>query len=166
MNEHMKQYPSRPTVSQPKLAERILSEFSGFSLSEDKAEDIASEFSYPMDGYELAKVLEKWCSWDVSRDAMEALDEIDSIYSKLAEELEKEWVDTNAIQPPFPVGTMVEFTQHLTLSIGKITEVYSHGAAKYCIKPKGQDDEKENHRRFIVRFEDVSLAAEVDGGTA
>ena len=50
------------------------------------AETIAQHYRRHMDGFELAKELDKYASWDTTRDDMEALDEVDYLVDR-AEDL-------------------------------------------------------------------------------
>ena len=111
---------------------------------EADAESIVQAYSHPMDGYELAKALERECLWDVSRDDMEMLDEVESIVSSLYRNAEKEWFDSNDIQPPLPVGTEIKQ--------GVIKGIYEYMPAYYKVKEHGCDDPS---RHLLIKYEDA-----------
>lgn len=115
---------------------------------------IARNFHKWMDGYELAKELCRNEGWDVTRDEMEELDEMDSLTRDALQKAEQEWGDSNDIQPPYPLGT--KLIVHGV--IGEITGVSDHSVASYLVKVDGQDDATCGNRRQIVRFEDAQLA--------
>lgn len=119
------------------------------------AATIAEHYSHPMDGYELAKQLDKWAYWDVSREDMETLDEMEMLVRDAHSKAEKEWVEQYSIEPPFPVGTFVETRR----GVGQIDGISSHSPACYEVKPKGQNDDEASRLRWIVKFEEVEAAA-------
>lgn len=113
------------------------------------ASQIAEEYSYPMDGFDLCKSLDKWQSWDTSRDDMEALDELDSLVDSAITKAEREWFAENDIQLPLPIGTRIEE--------GVIEGVFQHGVARYLVKENGCTREG---RHLIIKFEDAVAAKE------
>ena len=145
----MSDIPTRPVVTEDMI--RQAAEVVATRLSAN-AEDIVSEYSYPMDGFELAKELMKWHNWDVSRDDLDILDEVDSLVEALLKEAEKQWFEQNNIQPPLPIGT------HITL--GEITGIYEYDVARYEVKELGQDGDENLLGRRIIKFEDAELAGE------
>ena len=116
---------------------------------EGGADDIVSEYSHPMDGFELALRLSKHQSWDVERDEMETLDEVEATVDRLLKEAVKTWLEENDIQSPLPIGTMT--------TLGEITGIADHSIACYHVKLHGQDDSKGWSRR-VVKFEDAEAA--------
>lgn len=79
-----------------------------------------------MDGYELAKELNKWTSWDTSRDDIEALDEVDYLFDEAERAAEKAWVLEHDPQPPLPIGARIKE--------GVITGVCDYMSASYLVK--------------------------------
>lgn len=143
----------RPTVTQ----EMILKAATVVAAKIDaNAATIAEHYRHGMDGYELAKELDKWAYWDTSRDDMEALDEVDWLVDAALREAEKEWVTVNDIQPPFPIGARVQC--NVRNEIGTITGLSEYSAATYQVKPEGQDDSATGTRRWLCKFEQVSAA--------
>lgn len=116
-------------------------------LGENSAEDIAQEYRHHMDGFALAKALDKWCSWDTSREEMEALDEMDVLVGKALKAAERQWFADNNIQPPFPIGTQI--------TRGLITGIYEHDIGRYLVKENGCTKEG---RHLIIKFEDAVAA--------
>lgn len=116
---------------------------------EGGADDIVAEYSHPMDGFELALRLNKNQYWDVERDEMETLDEVEATVDQLLEDAEKKWFEENDIQPPLAIGTMT--------TLGEITGIADHSTACYHIKEHGQDDSS-GWCRLVVKFEDAKAA--------
>lgn len=116
------------------------------------AGDIAGAWNPGMDGYELARALEKYCCWDglLLQDA-EDLDSIGLVVREAEEAARKAWALEWNIQPPFPIGT--------ALTRGVIAYLDQYSAAAYGVKEHGCTEEG---RYLIVRFED----AQVQGGAA
>jgi hypothetical protein len=115
-------------------------------------ETIVNAYSHihPADGFELSKSLMDDYGWDISREEMEELDEIEGLVDDELKEREKRWVIENKIRPPFEIGSMT--------TLGEITGLYSFGVARYEIKLHGQDDSK-GFSRQIVKFEDAVRAS-------
>lgn len=143
--------PPRPTATKEMIlaAAQVVAE----KIDAD-AETIAEHYRPGMDGYELAKELDKWAYWDTSREDMEALDEVDWLVSAAVAKAEKEWVAEHNIQPPVPVGYRVQCD--VRKEVGTITGVCTRGAARYLIKPDGQDDATAGERRWLCKFEQVT----------
>lgn len=143
--------PPRPTATKEMIlaAAQVVAE-----KIEADADTIAEHYRPGMDGYELAKELDKWACWDTSREDMEALDEVDWLVEKAVTDAEKAWVEEHNIQPPVPVGTRVRCD--VRNEVGTITDIYEYRVASYLIKPDGQDDAASG--RWVCRFECVTPA--------
>lgn len=112
------------------------------------ASDIAKEFRDGMDGYELAKHLERYCYWDdLSLQDAEDLDGVSLVIRDAEEAARKAWVAEWGIQPPLPVGTHIKQ--------GVIAGVDEYGAARYTVKEHGCT---QDGRHLIVKFEDAAAA--------
>lgn len=138
--------PKRPRVDREmifKAAQEVMAEH---------ADDIANEYDYPMDGFELCKKLDRWLGWDSTREDMDTLDGMDSAVRELLEAAEKEWFEQHNIQPPYAIGTKVNLGRGDT---GEITGIYGRGHGKYLVKIDGHDDELCGYRRRIINFEDA-----------
>ncbi len=121
------------------------------------AKDIATHGNTWSDGYELAKALDDYCHWDCNLTIAEALDNFSHYASNEVAQAEKEWVERCSIQPPIPLGTRVKLLRGG--ETGTLDEVYTHGAAKYCVKIDGDPEAKAPTKaRRIVNFEDVAAA--------
>ena len=113
----------------------------------DQAADLASSYRRHMDGYQLAKNLERRHCWEITVSDVNALDCMDSDVREILTHACMVWARENDIQPPLPVGTMT--------TLGEITGLYKYEAACYevlepgCIEPS---------RRRIVRYEDACAA--------
>jgi len=108
------------------------------------AETIAQHYRRHMDGFELAKELDKYAYWNTTRDDMEALDEIDYLVDRAEELAVKAWAEEFNPQPPLPIGTRVKQ--------GVITRIYEHSPATYCIKEDGCTNDT---RSLLIKFEDA-----------
>ena len=108
------------------------------------AETIAEHYRHPMDGYELARELDRSAGWDLTMPDVEELDCLSGIVSDLHSKAEKKWAEENDIQPPLPIGS--------TITQGVIDGIYQHAPARYLVKETGDTQEG---RFLIVKFEDA-----------
>ncbi|QUX96573.1 hypothetical protein C0J08_14715 [Marinomonas sp. CT5] len=133
----------RPTMNSEILIAAAISN----GYDHDEARDIAHEYSSHMDGYDLAKDLDKNCSWDTSRETVDELDEVIGEAEGMLKALEYEWVARNNIQQPLKNGTRIKD--------GIIDGVYEHQAARYKVIRNGET--AESCSRLIIKFEDAVL---------
>lgn len=113
------------------------------------AETIAQHYRHPMDGYELARELDRHAGWDLTMSDVEELDCMSGTVGDLHREAEKKWAEENDIQPPLPIGTRIKS--------GVISGVCQHSAARYLVKEYGCT---QDGRWLLVKFEDaVAIAA-------
>ncbi|WP_153899562.1 hypothetical protein [Pseudomonas aeruginosa] len=141
----------RPVVTQEmKLAaaQKIVSEQ---GWPDHCAEQIASEYRRHMDGFDLCKELDKWHSWDTSREDMEVLDEMDNLVDQAHRDAEKAWVIANSIKPELAEGTRIRE--------GVIAGVCEYIPARYKVKENGCTHEG---RFLLVKFEDAYPVEEDD----
>lgn len=132
---------NRPTIThEMKLvaAKQIAEKLNG------DADTIAKAYHYPMDGYELARVLDRMYYWDLTMPDVEALDHMDSLVRAELDKAEKQWAEQEAIEPPLPIGTHIKE--------GVIVGVYDHMAARFMVKENGDETEG---RFLLVKFEDA-----------
>ena len=108
------------------------------------AEDIANQYCHPMDGYELAKALERWCSWDIKRSDIDDLDEIEWLVRQLHEEAVKQWVVGFDIKPILAIGTRIKQ--------GVIAGISDRFDARYMVKENGCTREG---RHLLIKYEDA-----------
>ncbi|CAN2983244.1 MULTISPECIES: hypothetical protein [Pseudomonas] len=108
------------------------------------AETIAKHYRRHMDGFELAKELDKYASWDTTRDDMDALDEVDYLVDRAEGLAVKAWAEEFKPEPPLPIGTRVKQ--------GVITRIYEHTPATYCVKEDGCTNDT---RSLLIKFEDA-----------
>lgn len=112
------------------------------------AATIAQHYRRHMDGYELAKELDKYAYWDTTRDDMETLDEVDYLVDKAEKAAIKEWAATYDPQPPFTIGTRIEQ--------GVITGIADdYSPATYLVKENGCTNDS---RSLLIKFENAKLA--------
>lgn len=146
---------ARPKIDNDMVltAAKVIAERMGVSDIVDTAESIAAVYRWPMDGFELAKKLDRWQSWDTTRSDMDELDALDSLVSKALADAEKGWFERNQPQPALEVGARIQW-RGVT---GEITGIYEHGPAKYLVKP---DNSTIGDGRYIVNFEDAQPIVE------
>ena len=108
------------------------------------ADAIADAFERRMDGYELARELDRRYGWDLTMRDVEELDEMDGLVQRQLVAAEKAWVAEHAVAPTLPVGTRIKQ--------GVIAGVSEHSAARYKVKEDGDTDAS---RFLLVRFEDA-----------
>lgn len=143
--------PPRPTLTHDiilKAAQAVASRLRGRD-----AEDIARHYRHPMDGFELCKELDKWERWGTTREDMDVLDEMEWLVSQALKDAEKEWQIENMITPPLPIGATIKCSS----GVGTITGIDEYRAARYLVKPEGQDDSQSGNMRWIIKFEDAEL---------
>lgn len=140
----------RPTVTDEMIRQAAteVAEVYYADFKDTAVESILAEYSYPMDGYELAKNLDRWHSWDATRDDVDNLDEIDCKVERMLRAAEKEWGQAFPMDPPFPVGTRI--------TRGVIDHIYEHKPAVYAVKEDGCTREG---RFLLIKFEDAKEAA-------
>ena len=137
-------------MDRPKLTKELITvtaaafcEASGWGP--DQAADMASVCrSAHMDGYELAKELDRMCGWMPTAQDVETLDNFGCPLREALRQARITWARDNNVQPPLPVGAM---TTH-----GEIIGIYAHDGACYEIRNPVDADPT---RRYIVRFEDA-----------
>ena len=120
-----------------KIAERL----------DGDADTIAEHYSHPMDGYQLARELDRYAYWDLTMSDVEELDGMSSIVDKLHRDAEKKWLAENDVQPPLPIGTAIQE--------GVIDSVCTYSAATYRVKENGCT---KDGRFLLIRFEDAVAA--------
>ena len=109
------------------------------------AETLAQHYQHPMDGYELARELDKWAGWsDLTMDDVEQLGAMWSAVRDQLRKAEKEWFEKHQIKPPLPDGTKI--------NEGVIHSVDPYGAAKYLVKESGCTLD---NRFLVINFEDA-----------
>lgn len=136
-------------MERPKITEEMILE-AAKQIAErldGDAETIAENYEHPMDGYQLAKELDRNEYWDLTMSDVEELDGMSTIVERLHNEAEKKWFAENDIQPPLPVGTAIKQ--------GVIDGVYEHAAARYKVKETGCT---QTGRFLLVKFEDAVAA--------
>lgn len=133
-------------MERPKVTKEMILEAAteiAANLDSD-AETIAEHYRHPMDGYQLAKELDRYAYWDLTMSDVEELDGMSGIVDRLHREAEKEWFSDNNIQPPLTVGTAIKQ--------GVIVDIYKHAAARYSVKENGCT---QDGRFLLVKFEDA-----------
>ena len=137
---------SRPTITQEmKLAAAMQV---AKNLVDGDAEVIASAYSYPMDGYQLARELDDRHYWSISASDVDELDAMDALVRQELERAEKEWAEREAITPKLAVGTAIKR--------GVVAGVSEHSPARYRVKEHGC---QQNGRFLLIRFEDAEAEA-------
>ncbi|MFM9928177.1 hypothetical protein VLK31_34765 [Variovorax sp. H27-G14] len=145
----------RPTVTEEmiraaimKVAPQLAGDMPTTSDIESVADSIQRVYHRYMDGFDIAKALDCYESWDTTRDEMEALDAIDMEVDRAHRAAEKQWGIDHPMAPPLPVGAMT--------TRGLIAGIYEYQPAYYCIKETGCTDAS---RHLLVKFEDARAAA-------
>ena len=136
----------RPTVGKVVILAAAEKVAAGLGKGAD-AETIADNYRPYMDGYELARQLDRYCGWGFTMAEVEALDEMTGIVMELQRDAEKTWAAAYNIQPKLPIGT--------TIKQGVIAGVCEHSAAKYRVKEHGCE---QKGRFLLINFEDAEAA--------
>lgn len=143
MNDHMKQYPPRPFVT-PDVVLAAATELANKWEFDFTPQQIALVYSHRMDGYELAKLLDTELDCEICTNDVDMLDEMQHLVDQHLLKLEKEWFAANNIQPPYPVGTVINY--------GVIDGIYEHRPATYLVK---ETHTKRPNSRLLVLWEDA-----------
>ena len=106
----------RPKVNPEMVSEAATKLAAANGWDADQAADIASVYSRHMDGYQIAKELERKHRWEISVSDVEELDCMDSDVRQILKHACVVWARENNIQPPLPVGTIT--------TLGEITGIY------------------------------------------
>ena len=146
----------RPTITK-ELIEATAAEFcKREGWPEEEAADLVRVFQHQhMDGYEIAKELERVCFWTITTQDVETLDSFCSDLREAHRQACISWARDNNVQPPLPIGAMT--------TRGEITGVSEHDGATYLVRQTGCTDEG---RRLLVRFEDARPMAVEAAGAA
>ncbi len=154
MNEIMDQVkvipPPRPKANEEIIriaAGKIVTQFSKLQTQGDEeycVQDIFDSYYYGMDGYELAKLLDDHCGWEIDVNTVNGLDDMEHEVRKILEEKEKEWAKEYNIQPTLEMNTKIKE--------GVIVGIDEYHAARY--KVKAYDCIKDN-RYLLIKFEDA-----------
>lgn len=137
--------PKRPARTEELVLEAIEGKCIGMPFT---AEQFAEQYSNWKDSYEIARDLDKYHHCDLTRDALDLIDDMIGLVDKHHHLAVKKWFVDNDIKPPYPVGTQ--------LTKGLITGICNHSTAYYLVKEPGCTNP---NRSLLVRFEDAVLAA-------
>ena len=141
-------------MDRPKVTKEIIAEAAQkiAATVDCDAETIASCYTHPMDGYQLAKAIDRNTYGDLTMGDVEELDYMSSIVSDLHRAAEKKWVEENDIKNPLPIGTKI--------TRGVIKGICTHSAARYLVQENGCTNE---NRSLLVKFEDaVEVTPEIN----
>lgn len=145
---NMKQYPPRPFVT-PDVVLSAATELAHKWDFDFTPKQISLVYSHRMDGYELAKELDNELGCEICTNDVDMLDEMQHLVDQHLLKLEKEWFAANNIQPPYSVGTVINY--------GTITGIYERRPATYEVK---EPDCANPNRHLLVLWEDARLAEE------
>ena len=136
-------------MERPKVTKKMILEACAnvaASLDGD-AEAIARHYRHPMDGYQIARELDRYESWDLSMSDVEELDAISGLVDRIHRYEEHRWVEENDIQPPLPIGT--------TIKQGVIDSVCTYSPATYRVRENGCT---EDGRFLLIKFENAVVS--------
>lgn len=143
MEKAMNTVPPRPRADKAMILEcaKVVAD----KLNAD-AETLVEHYHRHMDGFDPCMELAKWASWDMKRDDVDTLDELDYLVDEAERAAVKAWFEEHKPQPPFAIGD--------TIKEGVITGISTYSLACFEVKVDGQPD---NSRR-IIKFEDAKAA--------
>lgn len=139
--------PKRPSVTQELVLKAIEGKCIGMPFS---AEQFAEQFDVYKDSYEIARDLDRRHYLDLTCDHLDLIDDLIGFVSEYHRAAVKQWFEDNNIQPPYPIGTV--------LNKGIITGIDTYTPAQYLVKENGCNNP---NRWLIIKFEDAVLAGEV-----
>ncbi|WP_287917543.1 hypothetical protein [Comamonas sp.] len=147
---HMEQYPARPKATQEDFlnaAQKVEKSLSEYADWENDCKGLAAAIAatpgaHLMDGYELAKALERsMARFDPDAIAVEELNCYGPLVRGLQEKRQTLWACENKVQAPHPIGTK--------LREGTITDLNKYGSAEYLV------DFGHRHARQVIKYEDA-----------
>lgn len=136
--------PRRPRLTKEQIAEAVKNNLDELPFT---AKQFADEYEGCLDSYELAKKLDDNCGCSLSRNDLDAIEELQAIVEDAQKQLVEKWFEENDIQPPYPIGTRI--------TKGVIDGIYEYIPAYYTVQ---EDDETDPTRRLLIRFEDAQTA--------
>lgn len=143
--------PPRPEITDDMILEAAKAMVEKLGGDAD-AETLANAYHPGMDGFDLAKELDKSYGWDVTRAEMEMLDEMDTLVDRAHLAACRKWFEENNIQPPYPVGAHVQYRPGATGTIADTYTANGYRVGYYLIDP---DERRPGGGRPLVKFEDV-----------
>lgn len=147
----MSQFPQRPKAT----ADMILAAATvvAAKINADAA-TIAQHYHHPMDGFALAKRLDRDAYWDTSREDMEELDEVEYLVTQAVRQAEAEWAKTLDQTLILPAGVKIKCK--VRGELGVITGLTGgHHPACYLVTPVENPVEGQS---WIVPYELAELA--------
>lgn len=108
------------------------------------AEMIVEHYTYPMDGYHLARLMDGNPPWCLTAADVQDLDQMDNLVGRMRQDAERGWAKEHFPQPPLPVGAQIKE--------GRIVGIDEGFAATYVVQPPNH---LEPSFRHLVRFEDA-----------
>lgn len=136
----------RPSVT-TELIERAIREWAkAHHRGEEEVADVIRCYSRRIDGYELAKELERVAYWDIAVSDVEELDMVDNFVDDAVTQACWDWVKEHNIQPPLAVGARVQTYR----GTGVIAAIDSRSPASYLVKLDGCADPT---RHAVIAFE-------------
>lgn len=160
--QHMAQYPARPTATPEillKAGQEIEEELAQWGNWATQCHGLGKELARitdgpNMNGYELAKHLERMCVLtDIDAEAVEVLDDFGPTVDQLVTTLGKRWERTHKVQPPHPIGTV--------LTVGTITGICEYHPAAFLVKRPNDD----SSARRVVEYENAITPQEQEART-
>ncbi len=144
--------PKRPTISRQAVliaarqtAASVINTTSHCNLDLNHlSETIVRHWRNGMDAYELAKKLEAYSRYRPDMEMLNALEKMNRNVDILYRDQLENWINTQDIKPPFPIGTEIKE--------GIIKRVDPYGIARYMIRVR---DCKEPSSYLLKNFEDA-----------
>ena len=99
-------------------------------------------------GYQLARILDDECGYDIDTAFVDDLDNMQWEVDKLVKEAREQWIIQNNIQPELEIGTIL---YRIPLGPGTIVGIYEHAAGYYLV----QRDCDNDNSKLLVKFEDA-----------
>lgn len=149
MTEAIKRPGKRDEAILKAAIQQILPEVLGWLGGDDRPEEVArdllraAEDSTDLDGYQLARTLERDCYWDSDTNLVDILEMLSSKVWQLHQKMVADWVKEQGIVPALKVGDKVQ-CRH---GVGTIAEIWL-GTAEYVVLI-GTD-------RWLLPFEEVA----------
>ena len=144
---------TRPTITDQMVLEAA-KKITDEGLIGCDPQQIADQYHYPMNGYELAKALDDRYGWRIERRMLDDLDRMDMEVLDIHQRVCWEWIQVYKITPPLPIGTLIAIT-HSNIKTGTIDHISKHSPATYAVKITGCQEEGSFR---LIQFEDAVVA--------
>jgi hypothetical protein len=147
----------RPRVPTDEMRRRVALQIAARLKDCGPPDEVAADIirvtrhGWHQDGYQLARDLDRTCSWECDLGVAEELDNFSGLCDLELDVAVRQWAVENPMEPPFPIGSLVKTPSQ---GVGTIVGVCQYSPASYRVRTPGLNEKS----AWIIPFEDVSAA--------